>query len=425
MLTQAENETLTRVGAGTPMGDLLRRYWQPIAAAAEMRDRWTKRLRLFGEDLVLYRDRSGKLGLIAEFCPHRHASFANSIPVEDGIRCSYHGWKFDASGQCTELPNEPAGSTFKDKVRTAAYPVQELGGLLFAYLGPLPAPLLPRFDAYIEPRAIRMLGRALVPCNWLQIMENSVDPVHTEWLHGKFYEFVRENAGERVAISAHHLKIGFEEFEFGMYKRRLLEGQSEDSDDWRVGHPILFPNVLAVGGADETTRRHAFQIRVPIDDTHTMHYWYDVYVPPAGAEVPPHLLDEVFVYDVPFKRADGEWMVEMLDAQDIMSWVAQGDIADRSIETLASADRGVTLYRRMLQRELKRVAGGEDPMGTLRDPARNERIDIPLERGKHHFSDGFERILRKNHMQFSPIAEDLVKLFTAPAKALAGAAAGA
>jgi 5,5'-dehydrodivanillate O-demethylase oxygenase subunit len=413
MLTAAENETLTRVGAGTPMGDLLRRYWQPVAAAVEMKQRWTKRVRLLGEDLVLYRDRSGGIGLIAEFCPHRHASFANSIPDVDGIRCSYHGWKFDKAGQCVDLPNEPAGSRFKDRVRTPSYPVTERGGLLFAYLGPLPAPLVPSFDAYVDDGAIRMLGQAVVPCNWLQIMENSVDPVHTEWLHGKFYEFVRENAGERVAISAHHLKIAFEEFEFGIFKRRLLEGQPEDSDDWRIGHPVIFPNILAVGSADAALRRHAFQIRVPIDDTHTMHYWYDVYVPPVGTAVPQRLLDAVFVYDVPFKDAQGEWLVDMLDAQDIMAWVAQGEIADRSIETLASADRGVTLYRRMLQRELKKIEAGEDPMGVLRDPARNERIDIPLERGKHHFSDGFARILRKNHMQFSPIAADLLEIFAA------------
>jgi 5,5'-dehydrodivanillate O-demethylase len=412
MLTQAENDVLTRVGAGTPMGDLLRRYWQPLGAASEMKAAWTKRVRLFGEDLVLYRDRCGGLGLIGEFCPHRHASFFNGIPEADGIRCSYHGWKFNAGGQCVEQPNEPDGSTFKDKVRAPAYPVAELGGLLFGYMGPLPAPLLPSFDAYVEDGAIRMLGRSLVPCNWLQIMENSVDPVHTEWLHGKFFEFVREKAGERVAISAHHLKIAFEEFEFGIYKRRLLEGQPEDGDDWRVGHPVIFPNILAVGSADATLRRHAFQIRVPVDDTHTMHYWYDVYVPPADADVPERLREHVFTYDVPFQNERGEYLAGMLDAQDIMTWIAQGAIADRTIENLASNDRGVTQYRRMLVRELKNIAAGNDPMGVLRAPAKNDRIEIPLERGKHHFSDGFERILRKNHMQYSPIAEDLVALFS-------------
>ena len=411
MLTQAENAVLTQVGPGTPMGDLLRRYWQPIGAASEMTDTWTRRVRLFGEDLVLFRDRSGALGLIGEACPHRRASLAYGIPCDEGIRCPYHGWQFDPSGACIDQPNEPAGSTFKERVSIAAYPVAELGGLLFAYLGPAPAPLLPRYDAYVEAVAIRMLGRALVPCNWLQIMENSVDPVHTEWLHGKLHEFVRESKGERFAISAHHLQIDFEEFAYGIFKRRLLEGQSEDGDDWRVGHPVIFPNILAVGSADAAQRRHAFQIRVPVDDTHTMHYWYDVYVPPAGASVPAHLLDRVVAYDVPFQDANGTFLVDMLDAQDIMAWVTQGPIADRSIERLATADRGVMHYRKMLQRELKRIADGNDPMGVIRNAAANARIEIPLERDKHHFSDGFERMVRKNHAQYSPIVDELITIF--------------
>src|SRR6201999_1653315 len=140
-------------------------------------ERWTKRVRILGEDLVLFRDRSGKLGLIAEACPHRRASFAYGIPVEDGIRCPYHGWKFDGSGRCLEQPNEPADSTFKDKIQATAYPVEELGGLVFAYLGPAPAPLLPRLDGFVAPGTIRAVGQAIVPCNWLQIMENSLDPI--------------------------------------------------------------------------------------------------------------------------------------------------------------------------------------------------------------------------------------------------------
>ncbi len=118
----------------------MRRYWHPVAAADQMTGRWTKRIRLLGEDLVLFKDRTGKLGLIGEFCPHRRASLAYGIPTEDGIRCPYHGWKFDGSGRCLEQPNEPEGSNFKDKVTTAGYPVEEFAGLIWAYLGPQPAP---------------------------------------------------------------------------------------------------------------------------------------------------------------------------------------------------------------------------------------------------------------------------------------------
>jgi 5,5'-dehydrodivanillate O-demethylase len=410
MLTTAENDLLTRIGPGAPMGELMRRYWHPVAALSEMSGRWTKRIRLLGEDLVLFRDRSGKLGLIGEFCPHRRASLAYGIPTADGIRCPYHGWQFDAAGQCLEQPNEPAGSSFKDKVQTTGYPVETLGGLIFAYLGPAPVPVLPRFEGFVCERAVRTIGVALVPCNWLQIMENSLDPVHTEWLHGKLHEFAREATGEKFAISTHHVKIGFTEFPFGVYKRRLMEGQTEDAEDWRVGHPVIFPTILSVGNGDAFARRHAFQIRVPVDDTHTMHYWYDAFVPPAEVDIPPRLLAEITSYDYPFLNPNGDFNIDNVASQDIMAWVTQGPIADRSREVLGSTDRGVTLYRRMLLRELKKVQAGADPMGVIRDPAHGE-ISIPVERGKLHFADGFEKVLRKGHARYSPIADDLVALF--------------
>ncbi len=299
MITESDNERLTSVGAGTPGGELLRRYWYPIATAGEMRDAWTKRVRLLGEDLVLFRDRGGRLGLIGEFCPHRRASLAYGIPAIDGIRCPYHGWKFAATGACIEQPNEPEGSTFKDKVNIGGYTVGELGGLIWGYLGPQPAPLIPKLDGFVVDPAIRMVGRALVPCNWLQIMENSCDPVHTEWLHGHLQEFVeeqRDGIKPSFAISRHHVAIAFDEFEYGLYKRRLYEGQSEDADDWKVGHPVFFPNTLAVGSKRDGSRTYSFQIRVPVDDTTTMHYWYNAYTVHPGVSIPPHMLDGVAQY---------------------------------------------------------------------------------------------------------------------------------
>lgn len=284
MLSAEQNVAMTRVGPGTPMGNLMRRYWQPFAAASELDGKWTKRVRLLGEDLVLFRDRQGRRGLIGEYCPHRRASFAYGIPTEDGIRCPYHGWAFNKEGACMDMPNEPLNQMFRDKVGTTAYPVEEMGGMLFAYMGPLPAPLLPKWDGFVVEGAIRMLGRTLIPVNWLQIMENSADPIHTEWLHGHHYEFQKEQEGVKVAISAKHEKIAFREFEWGMTKHRLLAGHSEEDDDWKLGHPIVFPNMLAVGNGDEHRRSYAFQIRVPVDDTHTMHMWYTSYVPPAGAQ---------------------------------------------------------------------------------------------------------------------------------------------
>jgi 5,5'-dehydrodivanillate O-demethylase len=413
MLTAEQNDLLTRIGPGTPAGNLLRRYWQPIAATSELADNWTMRVRLLGENLVLFRDRQGRRGLVKEKCPHRGASLFHGIPTQDGIRCPYHGWEFGHTGQCLNQPNEPAHICFKDKIKTEAYPVEELNGMLFAYLGPEPRPLLPRWDGFIAEGSIRMLGRALIPINWLQAMENSLDPIHTEWLHGHHYEFVKEQQGAatKVAISAKHEKIAFREFEYGITKHRLLAGHSEDSDDWRIGHPVVFPNMLSVGNGDESSRYYAFQIRVPVDDTHTMHMWYTAYMPPKGVDVPAHLLDKVHVYDVPWQDENGDFIVDNIDGQDMMAWITQGAIADRTSENLGASDQGVAIYRRVLRREIKKVEQGQDPIAVIRDASRNERLDLPNERKKHHNSDGFESWLMRTHAAYSPIAPDLVKIF--------------
>ena len=414
MLTAEQNELLTRVGPGTPGGELMRRYWHPVAGTEEFSgERSTKRVRLLGEDLVLFRDRQGRFGLIDEFCPHRRASLAYGIPTGDGIRCPYHGWHFDVQGHCIDQPNESEMTCFTDRVKTSAYAVEELGGMLFAYMGPEPRPLLPRYDGFVASPAIRMIGQAVIPANWLQIMENSVDQVHTEWLHGQLYEHLKEQQGQpvKVSISRKHVRIGFTEFEHGIIKRRLLEGQSEDCDDWQIGHPLVFPTMLAVGHASPSWSMYAFQIRTPIDDTHTMHRWYTAYVPPVGEEVASHLLEKVPVYDVPYRDKNGEFVLDMVDGQDIMAWVTQGPIADRTKENLGSMDQGLSILRRMLHREIRAVQQGEDPLGTVRNTRMNERIDLPLERDKHHFTDGFASLLMRIQARHSPIARDLIQLF--------------
>ncbi len=411
MESAKQNKLLTEVGKGTPMGNLMRRYWQPIGALVDMDNKWTRRIRLLGEDLVLFKDRQGRLGLIAEQCPHRRASFAHGIPTQEGIRCPYHGWEYNAQGKCLNQPNEQDKCAFRDKVSTDAYPVEEMGGMLFAYMGPQPQPLLPRWDGFVVQGTIRMMGRTILPINWLQIMENSLDPVHTEWLHGHHYEFLKEQEGVKVAISTRHLKIDFKEFEYGMTKHRLLEGHSEDGDDWKIGHPIVFPNMLAVGNGDEKSRYYSFQMRVPVDDTHTMHLWFNAYVPPKGVEVPQHLLDRVHTYEVPFKDETGEFIVDNVDGQDMMAWISQGAIADRTQENLGATDKGVVMYRRMLKREMEKVATGIDPMGLVRDSSKNKCIDLPNEKKKHHNSDGFTSFMMRTHAKYSPIANDLSQLF--------------
>ena len=176
MLKVQENERLTRVGPGTPMGELMRRYWQPIAAVAELDDNPVKQVKLLGESLVLYRDRQGRLGLIGDTCPHRRTSMLYGVPEDEGLRCPYHGWMFNETGQCIEMPAEAPDSTFPSRVKMAGYPVQDMCGLIFAYLGPEPVPLLPRWDMFVWDNVLRDIGSTIIPCNWLQIMENSLDP---------------------------------------------------------------------------------------------------------------------------------------------------------------------------------------------------------------------------------------------------------
>ncbi len=170
MLSTELNEKLIQTGPGTPMGRLLRYYWYPIAGTAELEENPVKKVRLLSEDLVLYRDTSGTLGLIDEPCPHRRVSMEYGIPEPEGLRCPYHGWVFNHEGRCLEQPAEPWDSTFKDRVTTKAYPVQELGGLVWAYLGPQPAPLLPRYDILVWDQCH--------PAGWRHHAGLQLDPVH-------------------------------------------------------------------------------------------------------------------------------------------------------------------------------------------------------------------------------------------------------
>jgi len=214
-----------------------------------------------------------------------------------------------------------------------------------------------------------------------------------------------------VAFARHHLKIAFDEFEYGIVKRRLMEGQSEDCADWTTGHPILFPTTLSFGSGEETWKNYAFQIRVPIDDVTTEHYWYSAFAFPEGTEVPKHLLEGCPVSDAPQRGADGEYMLQYVYAQDVMAWETQGPIARRHLEKLGSTDRGVTMFRRMLLRELEKVRAGIDPMGVIRDPARNGIIDLPMEIGKDMNDDGFELLVRRNMVGLSPVGEEIIDVY--------------
>src|SRR6266571_5204180 len=333
MLSAEENATLTRVGPGTPMGELMRRYWQPIAAVAELADSPTKAVRLMGEDLVLYRDTGGRFGLLDRHCAHRRADLSYGIVEDRGLRCHYHGWLYDGAGKCLEQPFEETAhpeARFKDKIRLAAYPVEAKAGLLWAYLGPAPAPLVPDWDLYHEP-GYKQIVFAEVPCNWFQGQENSIDPIHFEWLHGNWSQALRGENGPRVPT---HLKIGFSEFDWGFAYRRVRV------DDENTLHVAWFNDSLPGSEPFE-------QSRIP--------YWYG---PTRDPET-------------------GRWITSHVMNQDFVAWAGQGRIADRTKEHLGESDRGVILFRRRMLEEAAVVARGSEPKAVIRDPAKNVKLALP------------------------------------------------
>ena len=383
MTSQEVNERLTRVAPGTPMGALLRRYWQPVGTAIELEREPVQKVRLFGENLTLYRSERGEYGLIGERCPHRCLSMEFGIPDERGLRCAYHGWLFDARGRCLEQPFEDrtlAVNRYKDRVSIKAYPVEELGGLVFAYLGPEPRPLVPRWDVLVREDLDRIIEIHLLPCNWLQCMENAADPVHFEYLHAAYGNYQLKKLGQPPAmVQARHVKIEFDRFDYGIIKRRLLEGESPDVDDWTSGHPLLFPNILAVGNANSPT----LQYRVPIDDTHTIQYAYRARVRAGGAAPRPTSVKHSELFD-----ERGRIIADNIQKQDMTGWVGQGSISDRTQEHLAASDKGVILYRKMLIEQMERLERGEEPLAVIRDRRENEPM-IDLRRERHGWQ-GFQ-----------------------------------
>jgi phenylpropionate dioxygenase-like ring-hydroxylating dioxygenase large terminal subunit len=205
MLSQEENELLSRVSPGTPMGDLMRHYWIPFLPAADLPEPDCRplRVRLLGEDLVAFRDSEGRVGLVAENCPHRGASLFFGRNEESGLRCVYHGWKFDVAGKCVDMPNEPAESNFKDKVRAIAYPCEDVNGLIWTYMGPRETPpALPQFEVNTLP-ADHVLPPSIMleECNWMQGLEGDIDSSHIEWVHGRLHQDVPAAPGNRGFFS--------------------------------------------------------------------------------------------------------------------------------------------------------------------------------------------------------------------------------
>jgi 5,5'-dehydrodivanillate O-demethylase len=369
MLTAEENRLLTQVGPGTPMGELLRRYWMPIAAVSEFEQQSIKPIRLMGEDLVLYKDDSGTFGLVDRHCPHRRADLTYGFVERCGIRCNYHGWLFAEDGRCLEQPFDDVAypeARFRDRVRITSYPVETKAGLVWAYLGPQPAPLVPNWEPFTWKNGFVQIVFATIPCNWFQCQENSIDPVHFEWMHRNWTVRLR---GAQGPYGKRHLRIDAKEFPYGFTYHRLVEGMSEDHPRWTTGRICLWPNCLGPLGH--------FEWRVPIDDAHTLSVtWHFSRVP---KEREPYVQESIPAWEGPVvDPVTGRLITTHIMNQDFVAWIGQGAIADRTKEHLGSSDRGIIAMRKRFLDDLKRVARGEDPKGIVRDPLLNDCIELPI-----------------------------------------------
>jgi 5,5'-dehydrodivanillate O-demethylase len=368
VLTQETNELLTKVGPGTRMGALLRTYWHPVAAVQELEEKPTKAIRLLGEDLVLYRDLGGRYGLLYRHCPHRRADLSYGYVEEHGLRCNYHGWLFDEGGRCLAQPFEdtvnPTGR-YRDKIRQAAFLVQAKAGMLWAYLGPLPAPLLPEWEPFTWGNGFSQVVFAQIPCNWLQCQENSIDPVHFEWMHSNWKIRLE---GQEGGYSPRHTQLAFDEFDYGFVYRRIREDTDEQDPLWTQGRVCLWPNAFFLGSHIEW--------RVPIDDENTLSVTWAFRRVPKDRE--PYVQEKIPYWYGPLKHPNGEWITSHVMNQDFLAWAGQGRITDRTRENLGRSDSGVVKMRNRLIRDMSAVAAGEDPKGVIRDPAVNHAIKLPL-----------------------------------------------
>lgn len=374
-LSFEENEMLTRVGPGTPAGEMLRRYWHPIGFVKELKER-PKRRRILGEDLVLFRDDRGRVGALGLRCSHRGTSLEFGHIEDGGLRCCYHGWLYDVEGRVLEQPGEPAESTFKERVRHPAFKVQELAGIVFVYLGPEPAPLLPRYDVLVREEGARTMSARIVHCNYLQMVENSVDQHHFKWLH-------------RTPKTKHwkEEKLTSEVTDFGIldtFTRRVGD------EYFRTISLFLMPNMNKVGyhlpedhpAAFAATHEgyEALRWRVPVDDTATMHF--TLYFAPlvngkVAARMPEDRQEEGLGDSVPGNYRWDEttdWIAR--GDQDRCAQESQGPILDRTAEHLGVSDEGVILLRRLFKQSIDAVKNGRDPVGVIRDPAKNEIIRL-------------------------------------------------
>ena len=412
------NERVTRIGPGTPAGNLLRQYWQPVALLDEfdpaldpaMATRPVKAVRLLGQNFVLFRNAQGEFGLLDRDCPHRGADLAYGRAEGDGLRCPFHGWKFDTQGQCTETPAEPAGSQLCTRIRQRSYPLLERAGALFAWLGPQEQtpPPMPMLDCFAAPSSHSFAFKGLWHCNWLQAFEVGIDPAHASYLHRFFNDaplegsygkqFRGASAGEvdgqqwpmtRVMREFGQPDISFTSEAYG-FQLTALRKMNEALAHVRVTNAV-FPQTFVIPLSETMT---ITQMHVPVDDTHN--YWYAFFTsfdgPVDKDTMRRQRLDAVTLPDyLPKSGEHNRWGFDAeeqhnrtylgmgeddINVHDQWACESMGPIQDRTREHLGTTDKVIMANRRLLLQAIDTVANGGRAPG-IADPDQHHAIAGP------------------------------------------------
>jgi len=393
MITREENDLLTQTGPGTPCGDLMRRYWQPVALAEELpKGGAPRKVRIFREDLVLFRDDQGQPGLLGIHCAHRGTDLSYGRVEDGGLRCLYHGWLYDICGRVLEQPGEPGGGAHRDEIHQLAYPCREAGGVIFAYLGPGEPPLLPNYEFLTVPEEYRTATKILIHCNYLQGNEGNIDPVHLSFLHQSLAEgdiprrrvVQGSNASDNSLLGKHVAPaIDVEITDFGV-RIYTVRAAAADKSYLRVTN-LIFPNAGAFGGST-IGEGYSVHWHVPIDDGC---HWK--YILMFSRERP--LSDELRNWsrfelnsDYTLTRnaanrfqQDRESMKTKtfigmglnFQAHDAFATESQGPTEDRTAEHLVSSDKAIVAGRKLLLAAIQDVKEGREPRNVIRDPNLN------------------------------------------------------
>ncbi len=422
-----DNELLTRVGPETPMGRLLRRFWLPALLEEELAgpDSDPVKLRLLGEDLVAFRDTDGAIGFLDAHCPHRRSNLYFGRNEEHGLRCVYHGWKFDVRGQCVDMPSEPAESSFKDKIKTRSYPNCIFGGVVWIYMGPPELlPELPDFEWARLPRSRSIVTKRVQPCNWAQAVEGGIDSSHISYLHRNLADLnpVTAGRGHRSYTSRDRSPVFFvQETDYGL-RIGARRNATEESFYWRITQflvPIytMIPPILrgeVDNSSEDTYAGHAW---VPIDDENTWTWSFNcnphrdfnereraLFHPRTGmwGAVDEHFRpllnkDNDYGLDRDMQRQVNFTGIQGIPNQDAAVQESMGTIADRSLENLGSSDKAVIAYRKLLLDMARNLQSGKEP-GAARDGARYSvrsaslllGKDVPFDKGAASLLSGSE-----------------------------------